>query len=111
MKWNAEITLTENIDHKTVDVLIQVKNEHGESLFTHHIITHDAYLCFHRGWHWTRNMINMYCQHAAMAFNVSLRLSHPVTDITATTAILHPSIFETHRFDGIKNPLNPRNND
>jgi len=111
MKWYAKINLTELSDRKQVKVTVNVSNERHEQLYTYTVVTHDAYLCFHRGWHWRKNMINMYCQHAAAAFDVSLRLSHPVTDITTTTAILHPSIFETHRFDGIKKPLNPKTND
>ena len=99
MKWYAEIKLTEQSDRKTVMVDILVKNEKQEPLFVYRATTHDAYLCFRRGWHWKRNLISMYCRHAAASFNASLRLTNPITDITATTAVLHPSTFETHRFD------------
>lgn len=103
MKWKADITMQEQHDHKTVNVLIQIRNEHGEQLYTYTTTTHDAYLCFHRGWYWRSNMIASYCRQAAQHFNVSLRLTHPITNITRCTAIIHPSIFETHRFDqGLK---------
>ena len=99
MKWLARISLTEQSDRKQVNVVIEISNEQHEHLYTYTAITHDAYLCFHRGWHWRKNMINVYCQHATQHFNVSLRLTRPVTHITTDSAVLHPSIFETHRFD------------
>lgn len=99
MKWLARISLTEQSDRKQVNVVIEISNEQHEHLYTYTAITHDAYLCFHRGWHWRKNMINVYCQHATQHFNVSLRLTRPVTHITTDSAVVHPSIFETHRFD------------